>query len=84
MQSIEITLPSSLDDLSQDPACRAALLEVFRVVEGMTNDPGRAAELIRQEPLRVFDGLTASQLVLEGRALDLIAYLTSVEAGAAG
>lgn len=84
MQPVEIALPASLDDLSSDPACRASLLEVLRVAEQLTGDPERAATLMRDESLRVFDGRTASQLVLQGRALDVIAYLESLDGGAAG
>lgn len=84
MQPVETSLPPALDALSSDPACRASLLEVLRVAERMTGDADRAAELLRYEPIRVFDGLTASQLVLEGRTLDVIAYLESIEGGATG
>lgn len=84
MQSPEIALPSSLDDVSRDPACRAALLEVLRVAHEITADRDRAAKLMRHEPLRAFDGLTASQLVLQGRTLDVIGYLESLNGGAAG
>lgn len=38
----------------------------------------------RNEPLQAFAYKTAEQLVSEGRADDLIGYVMSLEAGAAG
>lgn len=57
---------------------------VLLAAEATTGDRDRAVELMLREPLRVFDGRTAVELVLEGRAREVKAYLESLSAGAAG
>lgn len=57
---------------------------VLDVATVMTGDVERAAHLLRQEPLRAFDGQTAQALIQAGRAEDVISYLQSLAAGAAG
>ncbi|WP_189451105.1 hypothetical protein [Cognatilysobacter xinjiangensis] len=77
-------LPPALDALTQDLAHRSALIEVLQAVEALTRDRNRAVELICSEPLRVFDGLTAAELVVRNRAPDVLAYLESISSGAVG
>lgn len=60
------------------------LLRVLSAAEAVTGDRRRAAFLIRNEPLRVFDHKTADQLIREGHAEDVIGYLESIAGGAAG
>lgn len=60
------------------------LLRVFTVAAQLSGDANRAATLIRNEPLRAFASKTADELVQEGRADDVIAYLESWAGGAAG
>lgn len=60
------------------------LLRVLMVATELSGDASRAAFLIRSEPLRALASKTADELVQEGRADDVIAYLESLAAGAAG
>ena len=60
------------------------MVRVLAVASDMTGDVERAVFLLRNEPLRVFDYRTAEQLVQDGRADDVVAYLRSLAAGAAG
>nr|WP_258189378.1 MbcA/ParS/Xre antitoxin family protein [Stutzerimonas stutzeri] len=50
----------------------------------MAGNLERAASLLRNEPLRAFGYKTADDLVQEGRADAVIAYLKSLAGGAAG
>ena len=50
----------------------------------LTGDVGRAIFWYRNEPLPPFNYKTAEQLVSEGRAEDVLRYVESLEAGAAG
>ena len=61
-----------------------ALLRVLFVATTLTGDQRRAAYLLRNEPLRAFEGKTADTLIEEGRAQAVIDYLQSFEGGAAG
>ncbi len=76
--------PSSRPHSAQLQKALQDLLRVLSVATEMTGDVGRAAFLIRNEPLRAFDARTADQLIKEGRADDVIAYLQSLAGGAAG
>lgn len=60
------------------------MLRVLAVATELTGDAGRAAFLLRNEPLRAFGYKTADALVQEGRADAVIAYLESLGSGAAG
>lgn len=60
------------------------LLAVLQLATDMTEDLPRAIFLLRNEPLRVFDGKTAVDLVKAGRTEELKGYLRSIEGGAAG
>lgn len=69
------------------PQVQSYLRDLVRVLSAaveLTGDPARAAFLIRNEPLRVFDRKTADTLVQEGRADDVVGYLESIAGGAAG
>lgn len=78
---------NALSSRPQSPQLQGYLRDLLRVLSAaaeMTGDPGRAAFLIRNEPLRPFDRKTADQLVQEGRTDDVVAYLESLAGGAAG
>lgn len=60
------------------------LLGVLQLATEITGDRARAIFLLRNEPLRVFDGSTAIELVKAGRAEDVKGYLRSIAGGAAG
>lgn len=77
-------LPAALSGLTVDAACQTSLLHVLSIAEAMTGDRDRAVELMLCEPLHIFDGQTAVELVVGGRARDVAAYLESLSAGSAG
>lgn len=63
------------------------LREALRVIKAGTDisgDVGKALFWYRNEPLSVFGYKTAEQLVSEGRTEDVLRYVVSLEAGAAG
>lgn len=60
------------------------MVRVLAVATEMTGDAGRAAFLLRNEPLRAFGYKTADALVQAGRTEDVIAYMESLAGGAAG
>lgn len=60
------------------------LIRVLAAATELTNDPKRAAFLIRNEPLRTFEFKTADTLIQEGRGDSVIAYLDSLAGGTAG
>jgi hypothetical protein len=57
---------------------------VLTIATEMTGNERRAEWLMRNEPLRTFGGKTIETLIQEGRTDDVIAYLNSLEGGAAG
>lgn len=59
-------------------------LRVLRAAMDVSDDIGDAIFWYRNDPLPVFGYKTAEQLVTEGRAEDLLRYIESLEAGAAG
>ena len=59
-------------------------LRVLRAANDLTGDVGRAIFWYRNEPLPPFNYKTAEQLVSEGRSEDVLRYVESLEAGAAG
>jgi hypothetical protein len=79
-----LILPKKLEELYPDPSQRAALWRVLGVAQRLTGDGERAAMLMISKPLPAFEGLTAAQLAMHGRAEDVIRYLESFEGGAAG
>jgi len=63
------------------------LREAVRIIKAatdLTGDLHRALFWYRTEPLSVFGYKTAERLVSEGRTEDVLRYVTSLEAGAAG
>ncbi len=76
--------------ISRAPSSRGVqnfLREALRVIKAATElngDVNKAVFWYRNEPLSVFDYKTAERLVSEGRTDDLLRYITSLEAGAAG
>lgn len=69
------------------PNLQNFLREAVRVIRAATDlcgDVDQAIFWYRNEPLQAFAYKTAEQLVSEGRADDLIGYVMSLEAGAAG
>lgn len=76
--------------LSRQPASESVqrfLREALRVIRAATDisgDVNQALFWYRNEPLPVFDYKTAEQLVSDGRTDDLLRYISSLEAGAAG
>lgn len=60
------------------------MVRVLAVATEISGDEGRAAFLVRNEPLRAFGYKTVDTLVQEGRADSVIAYLESLASGAAG
>jgi hypothetical protein len=59
-------------------------LRVIRAATDISGDVTKALFWYRNEPLPVFNYKTAEQLVSEGRADDVLRYVSSLEAGAAG
>ncbi|WP_454872962.1 DUF2384 domain-containing protein [Paraburkholderia xenovorans] len=62
---------------------REALL-IIRAATDVSGDVSKALFWYRNEPLPLFDYKTAEQLVSEGRTEDVLRYVASLEAGAAG
>lgn len=59
-------------------------LRVIRAATDIADDVDRALFWYRNEPLPPFGYRTAEQLVAEGRTEDVLRYVASLEAGAAG
>lgn len=59
-------------------------LRVIRAAADLSGDVERALFWYRNEPLQPFGYKTAEQLVSDGRTEDLLRYIESLEAGAAG
>lgn len=59
-------------------------LRVLRAAHDLSGDVSRAIFWYRNEPLSPFGYKTAEQLVSEGRTEDVLRYVESLEAGAAG
>ncbi|REG48648.1 hypothetical protein B0G80_4904 [Paraburkholderia sp. BL6669N2] len=76
--------------LSRQPASESVqrfLREALRVIRAATDICGDVTQALfwyRNEPLPVSDYRTAEQLVSDGRTDDLLRYVSSLEAGAAG
>lgn len=77
-------LPPELLELRPTPNQSAALVAVLDAATAMTEDRARAIALMLEHPLRVFDGCTAAQLVMQGRHADVLDFLESLSAGSAG
>ena len=59
-------------------------LRVIRAAADLSGDVDRSLFWYRNEPLQPFGYKTAEQLVSDGRTEDLLRYIESLEAGAAG
>lgn len=59
-------------------------LRVIKAATDLNGDLNQALFWYRTEPLTAFGYKTAERLVSEGRTDDLLRYVTSLEAGAAG
>lgn len=59
-------------------------LKVIKSATDLNGDVDRALFWYRNEPLSVFGYKTAEQLVSEGRTEDVLSYVSSLDAGAAG
>ncbi|WP_321928597.1 DUF2384 domain-containing protein [Burkholderia cenocepacia] len=59
-------------------------LRIIRAATDISSDVQKALYWYRNDPLATFDYKTAEQLVSEGRAEDLLRYITALETGAAG
>ena len=76
--------------ISRAPGSRGVqdfLREALRIIKAATDlngDLNKALFWYRNEPLSVFGYKTAERLVSEGRTDDLLRYIASIEAGAAG
>ncbi|WP_345817645.1 DUF2384 domain-containing protein (plasmid) [Paraburkholderia sp. PREW-6R] len=76
--------------LSRQPGAESVqrfLRDALRAIRAATDISGDVAQALfwyRNEPLSVFDYKTAEQLVSDGRTDDLLRYISSLEAGAAG
>jgi len=76
--------------ISRAPASQGVqkfLREALKVIKSATDlngDVDRALFWYRNEPLSVFGYKTAEQLVSEGRTEDVLSYVSSLDAGAAG
>jgi hypothetical protein len=76
--------------ISRAPGSRGVqdfLREALRIIKAatdLTGDLNRALFWYRTEPLSVFGYKTAERMVSEGRTDDVLRYVSSLEAGAAG
>lgn len=59
-------------------------MRVIRAATDLSGDLPRALFWYRNEPLAVFDYQTAETLVSAGRVDDVVRYVASLQAGAAG
>ena len=59
-------------------------LRIIKAATDLTGDLNRALFWYRTEPLAVFGYKTAERLASEGRTDDVLRYVSSLEAGAAG
>lgn len=60
------------------------VLRVLKAAEDLCGDRNQAVSWYRNEPLAVFEYQTPEALVAAGRADDVLRYIASLEAGAAG
>lgn len=78
------SIPSTRPQAAQLQKYLHEMVTVLGVATEMSSDLGRAAFLVRNEPLRAFGYKTADDLIQDGRADAVIAYLESLAGGAAG
>jgi hypothetical protein len=78
---------NTLSRAPASPAVQKFMRDVLRVVKAMYDVSGDVRKTLfwyRNEPLSVFEYKTPEMLVSMGRTDDVIRYVTSLEAGAAG
>ncbi|WP_230947992.1 DUF2384 domain-containing protein [Burkholderia territorii] len=78
---------NTLRRLTGSESVQNYLREALRIIQAATDVSGNLESALfwyRNEPLPVFDYKTAEQLVSEGSTDDLLRYVISHEAGAAG
>lgn len=79
--------PSTLRHAPESASVQLFLREVLRVLRAasdLSSNIQAAAFWYRNEPLRTFGYKTAERLVSEGRTDDVLHFIASLEAGAAG
>lgn len=90
IQTLAIQAHVHRNTISRAPASESVqrfLREALRVIRAATDlsgDVDRALFWYRNEPLQPFGYKTAEQLVSDGRTEDLLRYIESLQAGAAG
>lgn len=57
---------------------------VMDAATALAGDPVRADRWFRTQPIPELSGKTAEQLVLEGRAADVLKYIAMLETGSTG
>ncbi len=73
--------------IANEVADKPPFSDATRVLQAATDLSGHAntaSSWFRNEPLSAFSFKTAEQLVRDGRTKDVLAYLQSLDAGAAG
>lgn len=78
---------NTIGRLSGSESVQKFLRDALRIIRAATDVSGDVPSSLfwyRNEPLPTFDYKTAEQLISEGRTDDLLRYITSLEAGAAG
>lgn len=66
------------------PNCLVLHEQILDMAISISGDPARAARWCEHEPIACFGGKTAKELVAENRGADVLRYMQSLEAGAAG
>ena len=86
MPSSASTLTSGSLGIANKPGDKASsdAIRVLLAATELAGEANTASSWFRQEPLSAFTFKTAAQLVREGRAEDVLAYLQSLQAGAVG
>ena len=72
-----------MDD-AQAQTSRNSMTAILQAAVDLTGDTEKAQLWYRSEPLAVFGDATAEHLGAAGRANDVLRYLASLQAGAAG
>ncbi len=75
--------PSAIASKPREPASADAT-RVLLAATDLRREANAASSWFRREHLSAFNGKTAEQLVRGGRTDDVLTYLQSLEAGAAG
>jgi hypothetical protein len=81
---IPTSASSAIANKPVDKASADDAMSVLVAATDLSGEANTASSWFRHEPLAAFSFKTAEQLVREGRAKDVLAYLQSLQAGAAG